>query len=161
MQNIQCTEVGNGSFFAGDFFRRAFRHDLPTWGHHLVCFYRMSPEQFVPLTYVNFTQHADVILVGGAVTNGRAFQHVDDDTRRAIREHGGAYFQLLKFGFTKFADSCEAFFGYAGDRRAYEVDILAGFEPTDHQYLIVHFHKQLPEPRKRQLIAEIHALGPF
>jgi hypothetical protein len=161
MQRVECSQVSNGIFFAGEMFKRAFRDDLPSWGHHLVCFYQVSPEQFIPLTYVNFTQYEDVILVGGAVTNGRAFQHVDAETSQALRQSGGSYYTLLKFGFAQFGNSCDGFFGHAGDRRAYEVDIMAGFEPTEHQYLIVHFHKTLTDSRKAELIGKVHTLGPF
>lgn len=161
MQEIQCTEVDPGAFFAGEFFTRAFSHQLPDWGHHLVCMYRKSAELFVPLTYVNFSQNDEVILVGGAVTNRKAFEHVDPAHAAQLREIGGAYFQLLKFGFSKFADQCDGYFGYTGDQRALEVDLAAGFEHTRHQYLIVNFHKPLPEARKDELIEKVSRLGPF
>ncbi|MDX1555098.1 MAG: hypothetical protein R3212_03635 [Xanthomonadales bacterium] len=161
MKQILCSEVESGEFFAGEFFSRAFGDTVPDWGHHLVCFYRGSQEHFVPLTYVNFAQHENVILVGGAVTNGRAFEHVDPEHARQLREIGGPYLQLLRFGFAKFADACDGYFGYTGDERALEVDLQAGFEPTPHQYLIVHFQKPHPEPFKAELIEKIHKLGAF
>ena len=52
-------------------------------------------------------------------------------------------------------------FGYAGDERAYEVDLKAGFRPTGHQHLIAHFHKPVTDERRRHLIEKIHAIGPF
>jgi len=161
MQEIQCTEVDPGSFFAGEFFARAFNDQLPNWGHHLICVYRKSQEHFVPLTYVNFAQKENVILVGGAVTNRRAFEYVEPVHAKQLRENGGAYFQLLKFGFKKFADRCDGYFGYTGDQRALEVDLAAGFEHTQHKHLIVNFHKPLSEAYKEDLIQRIFNIGPF
>jgi hypothetical protein len=67
----------------------------------------------------------------------------------------------LRFAFDHFKDECEAYFGHAGDKRAYEVDIRAGFEPTPHKHLIVHFHKPISRQRKEYLIDEINKIGPF
>ena len=99
--------------------------------------------------------------MGGAMTDGRAFGHMDGDLAERIKASGGIYYHLLKFAFDKYKDQCEAFFGHAGDRRAYEVDMQAGFEPTRHQYLIAHFHKPLSTERKDYLIKKINDIGPF
>jgi hypothetical protein len=155
------TEVSSGAFFADDFFSRSFGENVPPYGHHIVCFYRKSPSHFLPLGYVNFLEYEEVILVGGAVTNGAAFKLVDESHAAQIREAGGVYYQLLVYSFKAFAERCEAYFGYVGDERAYEVDIQAGFEPTGHDRLIVNFHKPLETERKEALIAKMHAVGPF
>ncbi len=161
MKETLCTEVSSGSYFADEFFMSAFGETVPEWGHHLVLFYRTKPDFFLPLSYVNFLEHKGVILVGGAVTAGKAFKHVDASHSAQIRAEGGAYFQLLKYGFKLFADRCDAFFGHAGDKRAYEVDLQAGFVPTAYEHLIVNFHKPTDSARKEVLIREIHAIGPF
>lgn len=161
MKNLLCTEVESGAFFADEMFERAFGDDMPDWGHHLVLFYRKSPSHFIPLTYLNFAPHENVILVGGGVTNGRAFEHVEPEHARELREMGGGLYLMLRYGFEKFADECDAFFGHAGDARALEVDLQAGFEKTRHQYLLVNFHKPLPDAYKKELIAKVHALGAF
>jgi len=101
------------------------------------------------------------MLVGGGMTDGRAFEHMTGDLPEKIRASGGTLYHLLKFGFDKFKNQCEAYFGHAGDPRAYEVDMQAGFEPTEHQYLLAHFHKPLTTERKNHLIEKIHSIGPF
>lgn len=161
MQEFLCTQVESGAFFADEMFRRAFDHDLPDWGHHLVLFYRKSPTHFIPLTYLNFAPHENVILVGGGVTNGRAFEHVEPTHARKLREMGGGLYLMLRYGFEKFADECDAYFGHAGDARALEVDLQAGFERTRHAYLLANFHKPLPEAYKEELIEKVNALGAF
>ena len=161
MNNTLVTEIPSGSFFADDFFCRSFGENVPPYGHHIVFLYRKNPEHFLPLGCVNFLEYDEVILVGGAVTNGRAFKYVDEQDSAQIRQDGGVYYQLLKYSFKTFADHCEAFFGYVGDDRAYEVDIQAGFEPTPHERLIVNFHKSMDLEKKEALIAKMHAVGPF
>jgi len=161
MDYTLISEVSSGAFFADDFFSRSFGENVPPYGHHIVCFYRKNPSHFLPLGYINFLEYDEVILVGGGVTNGAAFKLVDENHAAEIRETGGVLYQLLVYGFKAFADRCEAYFGYVGDPRAYEVDIQAGFEPTGHDRLVVNFHKSLSAERKAALIAKMHAVGPF
>jgi hypothetical protein len=63
--------------------------------------------------------------------------------------------------FVRLADACEVYFGYCGDPRAYEVDMQAGFVPTQHDKLIARWHKLLDPARREVLIAKAHAIGPF
>jgi hypothetical protein len=160
-ENTLITTVNDGPFFIGELFQRKFGHPAPDHGFSVICFYRNSWDHFIPVCYTNFLPHDEVILVGGAMTDGRAFGHMGRELAKNIKDSGGIYYHLLKFAFNEYKDRCEAFFGYAGDRRAYEVDMLAGFEPTNYQHLIVHFHKPLPTERKTHLIEKIHAIGPF
>ena len=161
MSKSQIIEVSNGSFFAGDFFRQSFGDDLPDWGHHLVFMYRKNPGQFIPLGYLNLLPHESVILVGGGVTNGKAFSEVDATDALQIRQDGGVLFQLLRYGFETFADQCDAFFGHAGNERALEVDLKAGFELTKYENLIVNFHKPLDPVDKNRLIENMFSFGSF
>ena len=153
--------VSDTPFFVDDLFQTKFEHTAPDHGHGVVCFYRKDWKHFAPLCFANFLPYDEVILVGGAMTDGAVFRMMPEETRQRIAQAGGIYFRVLKFAFEYFKDDCEAFFGHAGDKRAYEVDIQAGFEPTPHEHLIVNFHKPVSEARKVELIEKIHALGPF
>lgn len=161
MSKTKIIEVSDGAYFANGFFKRAFGDELPEWGHHLVCFYQKNPNHLIPLGYLNLLAHETVILVGGGVTNGAAFSEVDPDDALQIREEGGVLFKMLRYGFENFADHCEAFFGHAGNERALEVDLKAGFELTQYENLIVNFHKPLDTERKTQLIEELYQFGSF
>jgi len=160
-EDILITTVDDGPFFIDELFRRKFAHPAPEFGHAVIAFYRRSRQHFIPLCYVNFLPYDEVILVGGGMTDGRAFEQMGDGLPDRIRASGGMLYHVLRFGFDRFKDECEAYFGHAGDARAYEVDLKAGFEPTGHQYLIAHFHKPVTAQRKAQLIGKIHAIGPF
>ncbi len=158
---LLISPVAHAPFFVDALFRKKFGDPAPEYGHAVVCFYRHDWHQFMPLCYTSFLPYEEVILVGGAMTDGAVFRLMSEETRAAIKAQGGAYFQVLKFAFDYYRDDCEAFFGHAGDKRAYEIDLRAGFVPTPHEHLIVNFHKPLTLSRKDALIAKIHALGPF
>ena len=155
------TTVTHSPFFISRLFKEKFGHPAPEHGHGLVCFYRIDWSHFVPLCYTNFLPYDEVILVGGAMTDGSVFRIMPKEHRNKIKQLGGIYYQVLLFAFDYFADDCDAFFGHAGDRRAYEIDLKAGFVQTPHQYLIANFHKPISEERKTALIEKIHAIGPF
>lgn len=160
-ENLLITTVNDGPFFIDELFQRKFAKSAPGYGNPAICFYRKNNHHFVPVCYTSFIQYDEVILVGGAMTDGRAFELMEDGLAGQIRESGGIYFHVLRFAFDHFKEQCEAFFGYAGDKRAYQVDMRAGFEPTRHQYLIGHFHKPITQERKDYLIEKVHAFGPF
>jgi hypothetical protein len=160
-EDFLITPVNDGPFFVDELFQRKFGHAAPDFGHAVVGFYRKNRQQFIPLSFLCFIPHEEVLLVGGGMTDGSVFAQMQGDLGTQLRKSGGALYHMLKFGFNHYKDQCEAFFGHAGDPRAYEVDMRAGFEPTQHEHLIAHFHKPVSENRKQVLIEKIHAIGSF
>lgn len=158
---ITITEVDDGPFFVGDLFRRKFGGDPPRQGHHLIAFFRVAPQRMRVLGYAHFHRFGDIVLVGGVCTDGGCFAEMSEAQRQAIADAGGVYFNVLRYGFEHFASSCDAYFGYCGDARAEVVNLQAGFCKTEHQHLLVNFHKPLHEVVQRALIAKAAALGPF
>jgi len=160
-EELLITTVDDGAFFIGDLFQRKYAHAAPGIGNHVVCFYRKDYHHFIPLAYLNFLPHDEVMLVGGGMTDGKTFACMSGDLGDRIRASGGMLYHMLRFGFDHFKGQCEAYFGHAGDKRAYEVDMRAGFEPTKYQYLIGHYHKPVTAERKSYLIDMVNDLGPF
>ena len=158
---VIITEVDDGPAFAGHIFRRKFAAEIAAFEHHVVAFLRPAEDLFVPANYVHLWLREDLGLIGGASTDGRAFARIDPGAAARIRDAGGLYLQTLRWTFAKFADRCEAFFGYCGDPRAWEVDMQAGFEPTEHPRLIAHWHRPLPPARRAELVARANGFGPF
>lgn len=158
---VIITEVDDGPAFAGHIFRRKFAAELPDFEHHVVAFLRPAEDLFVPANYVHLWIRDDVGLIGGAATDGRAFARIPAADGERIRAAGGIYLQTLRWTFAKFADRCEAFFGYCGDARAWDVDMQAGFEPTQHPLVIAHWHRPLPAARREELIERVRGFGPF
>lgn len=158
---LSFCEVSDGQFVAGDVFSKKFGGLPPEDGHHLVVFYRQSPNQLIPACYVHFRPFGDICLVGGACTDGDAFSYMSDKEKLYIKEQGGLYLHLLDFAFERFSSRFTAFFGHCGDARALEVDLQAGFRLTEHQYLIIYTQNQLDATVEKALIAKAAALGPF
>lgn len=160
-ENLLITTVDDGPFFIDEMFQKKFGHPAPDHGLSVVCFYRNNWDRFLPVCYINFLPHEEVMLVGGGMTDGRAFAHMTNGLPEKIKSSEGIFYHVLKFGFDRFKDQCEAYFGHAGDKRAYEVDMKAGFEPTKYQHLIANFHKPLTTEKKNDLVEKIHAIGSF
>ncbi|MBI2397208.1 MAG: hypothetical protein HYV17_05385 [Xanthomonadales bacterium] len=157
---LLLTALSDASPFA-DLFHRKFRHPLPATGDHFVAFHRDEAGALWPLSYLNFNRFGDIRLVGGGCTDGEVIRRMPEANRDAVSTSGGVLVHLLRAGFCRFGDDCDAFFGHCGDARAYAVDIAAGFEPAGHEFLLVHWHKPLHEVVRRALVAKAHAIGPF
>lgn len=158
---LTITELDDASLFYDALFRKKFGHPVPDYPCHLGVFYRESTGRFLPLSYLHFLPFGDIMLVGGLCTDGEVFKSMSAQQREAIRVSGGVMVHGLRHAFEHLAGRCDAFFGYCGDPRAYEVDMQAGFVPTVHDKLIARWHKPLDEVRQRCLVAKAHAIGPF
>lgn len=158
---IVITEVDDSRPFFGEIFRRTFNDPIPSYRHHIGVFHRSSGGQFTPVSYLHVLPYGEIMLVGGACTDGRAFRYMSEAEGQAIRRAGGLLLQSLRYATERLHDGCEAFFGYCADARVYEVAIQAGFEPTGHGKLIACWHKALEATRRRSLVARAYAIGPF
>ncbi|MDR2012772.1 MAG: hypothetical protein LBQ20_07005 [Rhodanobacter sp.] len=158
---LVITVLDDAEPFFGDLFRRKFGDPIPDFPCHLGVFYRAPAGQFMPLSYLHFTPFGDIMLVGGLCTDGGVFAQMSGEQREQIHAAGGVMVHALRHTFERLADECDAFFGYCGDARAWEVDMQAGFEPTEYDKLIVRWHKALDPVRRRSLVAKAHAIGPF
>ena len=158
---IVLTEVDSGPVFAQHIFQRKFHQDCPDFPHHIVAFYITAGREFVPASYAHFRPYKSVYLAGGGCTDGNALQNLSEDEKTKLTVANGLLLQTMRYGFIRFADQCEAYFGYCGDDRAWGVFMEAGFEPTSHKHLIARWHKEVSEQRKTELIEEVFTIGPF
>lgn len=158
---VIITEVADGPAVAGALFRRKFAQDLPDFDHHVVAFARTPDGRGETLSYLHLWLRDDVCLVGGGCTDGQAIARLPAAHRERIHAANGLLLQTLRFSFARYADRCEAFFGYCGDARAMAVDLEAGFVPTVHERLLVHWHRPLPAARREELVQRVKDLGPF
>jgi hypothetical protein len=155
------TEVDRGPEIANHIFRRKYAADIPAFDHHVVAFYRKAPDHLVPASYLHLWLRDDVCLVGGGCTDGRAIAQMSDGERARITAANGLLLRTLLYSFRRYADRCEAFFGYCGDARALAVDLQAGFVPTGHEHLLVHWHRPLSPARQAELVEKVRGFGPF
>lgn len=160
-EELLITTVNDGPFFVKELFQKKYAHVAPEVGNHMVCFYRHNNHHMIPLGYLNFLQHEEVMLAGGGMTDGRTFKYMSGDLADRISDSGGVLFHMLRFAFDHFKDQCEAYFGHVGDKRSFEVVIPAGFRTTKYEYLLANFHKPTTPERQDYLIDKIHGIGPF
>jgi len=153
--------VDNGKYFVNEMFNRKFNCDAPENTNHIIAFYKNTNNQYIPVSYVSFMPYKNVLLVGGAMTDGNAIRQMTEAEREYISTSEGIYFNMLKYAFAYFSDDCDAYFGYVNDPRALEVDIAAGFEETQYQYLVANYHKPISNWKKKRLTKMIHKLGAF
>ncbi len=159
---ILISEIDDGPAFIGDIFQRKYQQKPPDFPHHIVAFYRHRSDHLVPLSYVHFRPwHDNLMLVGGGCTDGRGFTLMSDAEKQAITAAGGLLAHTQLYGFGKFADRCDAFGGYCGDPRAWQVDMSVGYQPTQYPHLIVKWHKPLAAARRDEIIETLHQIGPF
>jgi hypothetical protein len=76
------------------------------------------------------------------------------------KQRGGVARIMMETAAERLND-CAAWFGYCGDKKAYIVDTRFGYRPTDRRYIIVKWFRDVPDERKRELIDQIAAIGPF
>jgi len=158
---ITITEVDRADFFITDLFTRKFGHPPPDFPRHLVALYRAPDKGMHLIGYSHMMPFGDVYLSGGSCSDGEAIARMQPQDRDALRAAGGIWFWILKYAFRKYADCCDAFFGHCGDKRALEVALAAGFIQTEHEHIIVNWHKPLQDNFKRALTAKVVALGKF
>jgi hypothetical protein len=160
---LVITEVDahTSEFLVGDLFRRKFGAAPPDVAHHLVALYRDDERGLQIAGYSHMRPFGDIYLSGGSCSDGNVIRRMPQPERDALYGAGGTWFLILEYAFERYADRCDAFFGHCGDARALQVALAAGFELTEHQHLIVHWHKPLHEVVRRALVAKAHAIGPF
>jgi hypothetical protein len=158
---LSIAEVDDAAPCAGELFERAFRATIPDYPRHYIAQYRPTADHAAPVVgYVHFTPYEDVYLCGGMVIDARAYRTMRTQDRDRIGAAGGITEIMLRACFADLTDR-PAIFGYCGDTKAMRVDLRAGFVPTLHPYLIVHWKHALTETAQQALIARAHAIGPF
>lgn len=160
---IQFAELASPSVVCSELFQKKFDSAPPPddWPHHLAAFWLENPGSLKLVTYVHFGRFGDTCLVGGMCTDGDVLRSMPQQLRDQLRSDGGVACGLLKFGFRRFEQDFDAFFGLVEDRRALQVDLDAGFQRTDHEKLVVYAPRSLPAANMKALEAKVLALGDF
>lgn len=155
---LEIAEVDDAETYAGTLFKRSFNASIPNFPRHYIATYCATTTQVVG--YVHFTKAEEMYLGGGMCIDALYYRRMEAAHRRGIAASGGIAEVMLKECFADLTDR-DAIFGYSGDLKAMKVDLRAGFEPTQHPFLIVHWQKALTTARQNHLIAEAHAVGLF
>jgi hypothetical protein len=164
----------NAQFFAADLFYESFRHPFPVpresaglsiatpadqWWQQ-VAFYKWSEQHVEPVGFCNWIRYENCYLCGGMCVRANFYRKLPREHWAVCRDRGGIAQIMLETAFATITD-CLAWFGYCGDKKAYIVDIRAGYQPTRHRHLIVKWNGELGEADKRSLEDRIAQVGPF
>lgn len=155
---LEIVEVNDAAPFAADLFKRLFNAVIPDFPKHYIAIYRSDKTRIAG--YVHFTQAAEMYLCGGLCIDARLYREMPSEDRARVASDGGIAEVMLRECFLDLNDR-DAIFGYCGDLKSMKVCLRAGFQPTQHPFLIVHWKGTLTDQRKNHLIAEAHAVGLF
>ena len=171
---IHVIRTEPASFFAADLFQECFGQPFPVpadncglaiptppenWRQY-VAFYRWSETHFEPVGFCNFIRYGEVYLEGGMCVKKGFYRRLPKDHWKQCRSRGGVAQIVMEAAAVELND-CAAWFGYCGDKMAFEVDKRVGYEPTGHRHLIVKWFTQCAVPRRQELIDAIAKIGPF
>ncbi len=157
---VLVTEVADGQALAEPIFQRKYRASAPQHGHHVLVFCRLA-EGWIPASYINYLEHRDAMLVGGACTDGEVLARLSAADQLRIRAAGGLMLQAVRYSEARFAASSVGTFGHCGDARSWSVLEQCGYQRLDDPHLIVRWNREPSRWRRRRLIASVAALGPF
>ena len=155
---LEIVEIDDAESFAGDLFKRLFNASIPDFPRHYIATYLADTTMVAG--YVHFTKAAEIYLCGGLCIDARLYRQMPATLRTRVGSDGGIAEVMLRECFSDLNDR-DAIFGYCGDLKSMKVCLRAGFLPTQHPFLIVHWKKTLTVDRKNQLIAKAHAVGLF
>lgn len=159
---ILITEVAEGHRLANPIFQRKFAQTCPDFGHHILALYQHGELGWLPATYVKYWRYEDVMLSGGACTDGRVLRLMSADQQQRVRDSGGLLVSAMRYAERSLSASLPATFGYCGDARAWEVFDQVGYQRLDHPHLIVHWHqKPMDEATVVEMVERMKAIGPF
>jgi hypothetical protein len=173
-ESLHVSFFANAQYFAANLFYESFRSAFPVpredaglsiptppenWRQE-VAFYKWSEEHIEPVGFCNWIRFADCYLCGGMCVRRDFYRRLPREHWTACRDRGGVAQIMLEIAFRNLTD-CLAWFGYCGDKKAYRVDIRAGYQPTRHKHLIVNWNADLCETEKRALEDRLAAIGPF
>ena len=169
---IRC--FADASEFASGLFRECFGTDFPVpreraglpiptppaqWRQY-VAFYTWPDGRREPVGFCNWIRHGRVYLGGGMCVSPTFYRRLPRDHWRECRDRGGVAQLLLEAAFRELEDG-DAWFGYCGDRKAYVVDIRAGFAPTRHPCVVVRWRPGVDAATRAAIEDEVAAIGPF
>lgn len=142
-------------------FKRRFGDDPPGIPHHVSAVVLRERVSLGTLCYIHFSAFEGALLGGGACVDGAVLRRMTPELRMLARREGGAYAMTLRWALRHFRPSCDAVFGYCGDRLAERIDLACGFERTSHQHLLVYWCCATDPMERSALLDKVAAIGPF
>jgi hypothetical protein len=170
--HLEC--FADASYYARALFRECFGSDFPVprdqsglpvstpreaWRQY-VAFYRWPDARFEAVGFCNWIRCGRYYLGGGMCVSPTFYRRMPREHFAVCRARGGVAQLMVEAAFRELTD-CDAWFGYCGDRKAYQADIRAGFTATRHPLLVAKWRPGLSEAVRTAIEDEVAAIGPF
>jgi hypothetical protein len=171
---LAVLRTSNAEHLASKLFHDSFRVAFPVPRDHcglpiptpphawsqFVALYRWPDGNVETVGFCNWIRYGDVYLEGGLCVRPGFYLRMPRDDYLACRDRGGVAQIIMEAAATQL-DDCAAWFGYVGDRKSSIVTRRVGYEPTEHQHLIVKWFRSVDARARAELIASVARIGPF
>ncbi len=166
--SFHVVEMRDAKFFAEDLFRDSFASEFPVppetsaradW-HQYIGFYKWSEANLEPVGFCNWIQHGDVHLAGGLCVRSNFYRRLSRSHLDECKQRGGVAHIVLETA-AEHLRNCSGWFAHCGDKRAQLALARFGYQRTDRPYVLAKWFRNGPAERKRALIDQIAAIGPF
>ncbi len=159
---VEVTETVEAGEEVHALFQRIYQTPAPDFPAHFLARVRV-PDSDEPLLacYVHATDQGDVVLLGGACTDGAVLRRLDPEQQAHLRQIDGIYRYLMEVIQTRMRSCYRAMLACCGDERSKQVILDQGWESTVHEHLFVRWLHALSDAEKRDIVARIQPLMPF
>ena len=132
----------------------------PTDWRQYVALYRWPNGHEECVGFINYIKYRDVYLGGGMCVKADFYRRLPRSHFTDCRTRGGVAQIMLEAAAHELTDAI-AIFGYCGDKKAYAVDIRAGFVPTKYKHLIVKPNANATASQITSAIEYVNSVGAF
>lgn len=144
-----------------ELFARVFGCAAPTSGVHFYPCWEHCSGQRTLLGYGHMTDHSNLWLAGGLITDRYMLRTLEAPIRAELRSLGGVAAWLNAHVVNVLAEAKPATFHYTGNARSRALAIAHGARELDHPYLLIRENRPLATGERAALINDALAVGPF
>lgn len=161
-QFVTVSELDEPGAEADALFQRAFRVPVARFPGHFLAHVRPEGESDLLLAcYVHATDCGDIVLLGGACTDGGALRRLSDSQQEQLRQVDGIYQHTMRVIQDRMRSRFQAMLACCGDARSEQVILEQGWKPTPHDQLFACWLQDATPSRRAQMIAKAKSFMPF
>lgn len=161
-QFVSVTEVDEPDADTEAIFQRLFRSPAPQFpGHFLAHVHPDSGGPPLLACYVHATDCGDIVLLGGACTDGAVLRRLSAEQQDHLRRIDGIYRYTMAHIKAAMHARFEAMLACCGDARSEQVIRDQGWVDTPHSQLFACWLHGSSDKRRAQMLAKAHSFMPF
>lgn len=161
-QFVEVVETDFLDFGIAALFQRVYQTPPPDFPTHFLARVKVEGNDEPQLaSYVHATDQGDVVLLGGACTDGAVLRQLSPVQQAHLRRIDGIYRYLMEVMQTRLRQRYKAMLACCGDARSEQVILDQGWRATPHQHLFVRWLQALGDDEKARIIERGKQLMPF